>query len=76
MDFLAAALAWLLDPLHWTGADGIPTRIGEHLFLSAVPVAAAVLVALPLGLYIGHTGRGAIVVVSIANVGRAVPSLG
>jgi osmoprotectant transport system permease protein len=76
MDFLAAALAWLLDPLHWTGADGIPTRIGEHLFLSAVPVAAAVLVALPLGLYIGHTGRGAIVVVSIANVGRALPSLG
>jgi osmoprotectant transport system permease protein len=76
VSFLAAALAWLLDPLHWTGADGIPTRIGEHLFLSAVPVIAAVLVALPLGLYIGHTGRGAIVVVSIANVGRALPSLG
>jgi osmoprotectant transport system permease protein len=73
---LAAAVAWLLDPLHWAGADGIPTRVGEHLILSALPVAAAALVALPLGLYIGHTGRGAILIVSIANVGRALPSLG
>lgn len=76
MSFLAAAVAWLLDPLHWAGADGIPTRVGEHLILSALPVAAAALVALPLGLYIGHTGRGAILIVSIANVGRALPSLG
>jgi osmoprotectant transport system permease protein len=73
---LAAAVAWLLDPLHWAGADGIPTRVGEHLILSALPVAAAALVALPLGLYIGHTGRGAFLIVSIANVGRALPSLG
>lgn len=76
MSFLAAALEWLLDPLHWAGSDGIPTRIGEHLFLSALPVVVAALVALPLGLYIGHTGRGAIVIVSIANIGRALPSLG
>ena len=35
----------------------------------------ALVVALPLGLYLGHTGRGSFLAISIANVGRAVPSL-
>lgn len=76
MGFLGSVVAWLLDASHWMGIDGIPNRVVEHLLLSAIPVAVAALVALPLGLYIGHTGRGALVVVSIANIGRALPSLG
>jgi osmoprotectant transport system permease protein len=76
MEFVAAVTGWLVDPAHWSGGDGIPVRIGEHLLLSAVPVAVAALLALPLGLFIGHTGRGGFVVVSVANVGRALPSLG
>ena len=73
MDFLSAAVAWALDPAHWSGGDGIPARLGEHLVLSAVPLMAAVLVALPVGLYIGHTGRGAAIAVNVSNIGRALP---
>ncbi len=76
MEFLRQVIAWLLDPAQWSGPGGIPTRIGEHLLLSIGPLLAAVLVALPIGLYIGHTGRGALLAVNLANIGRALPSLG
>jgi osmoprotectant transport system permease protein len=76
MEFLGAVMAWLTDGAHWAGNDGVPHRLLEHLLLSAAPVLVAALVALPLGLYIGHTGRGALAAVSIANIGRALPSLG
>jgi osmoprotectant transport system permease protein len=74
VDILLDGLAWLVAPEHWTGADGIPTRLIEHLTISGVSLLVAVLVALPLGLFIGHTGRGALLAVNVANIGRAVPS--
>jgi len=49
--------------------------IADHLLLTGVAMSLALLVALPLGLYLGHTGRGSFLTISIANVGRAVPSL-
>lgn len=67
-------LAWLLDAGHWQGPDGIPVRITEHLAISIPSVFAAATLALPLGLLIGHTGRGATLSVNVANIGRAVPS--
>ncbi len=76
MEFLREVIAWLVDPAQWSGPGSIPTRIGEHLVLSIGPLLAAVLVALPIGLYIGHTGRGGLLAVNLANVGRALPSLG
>jgi len=76
MDFLGHVLAWYTDPAHWSGNDGLPTRLWEHLSLSAASLLAALVIALPIGLYIGHTGRGARVVVAVSNIGRAVPSLG
>jgi osmoprotectant transport system permease protein len=47
----------------------------KHLLVSAVAVAAAVGVFVPLGLYLGHRGRGEFFAISASNVGRAVPSL-
>jgi osmoprotectant transport system permease protein len=76
VEFLADVIAWFANPETWEGRNGIPTRLGEHLVLSAAALAGGTLIALPLGLAIGHTGRGAVAVVSIANIGRAVPSLG
>jgi osmoprotectant transport system permease protein len=76
MDFLGQVWAWYTDPVNWSGRNGIPLRLWEHVSLSAAAVLAALAVALPLGLYIGHTGRGARAVVAISNIGRAVPSLG
>jgi osmoprotectant transport system permease protein len=75
MDFASAVIAWLSDPQHWVGSDGIPNRIGEHLVISVVTTVAAVALALPFGVLAGHTGRGGFVAINLANLGRALPSL-
>jgi osmoprotectant transport system permease protein len=76
IEFLGEVAAWFADPATWSGRDGIPTRLWEHLWISAVALAGSVGIGLPLGLLIGHTGRFAGPVVAVANIGRAVPSLG
>jgi osmoprotectant transport system permease protein len=74
MDFLVAALGWLADPSHWSGPDGIPMRIAEHLLYSLSGVAAAALIAIPTGIALGHTGRGGFFAINVAGVGRALPT--
>jgi osmoprotectant transport system permease protein len=68
--------AWLTDPANWSGLDGIPARTLQHLWYSLLATAIAAAVALPVGVYIGHTGRGATFAVNLTNLGRAIPSLG
>jgi osmoprotectant transport system permease protein len=75
VELLAAIAAWFTDPGHWSGGDGIPVRLAEHVGISAVSLLAAGLVALPVGLWIGHTRRGVRFAINLANLGRAVPSL-
>ncbi len=69
-------LTWLTDGTHWSGEDGVPQRLLEHLVYSSVAVLIAAVIAIPLGLFIGHTGRGRFVVVNLAGAARAIPSLG
>lgn len=69
-------LAWLADPEHWRGPGGIPVRVGQHLAYTAVTVLVAAGIAVPLGLTVGHTGRGGVVLVGLANAMRALPTLG
>lgn len=76
MEFIGEVIAWFTTAETWSGRDGIPVRLWEHVSLAAAALGVGTLIALPLGLLIGHTGRGALAVVSIANIGRAVPSLG
>jgi osmoprotectant transport system permease protein len=71
---VAETLAWLADPARWQGGDGIPTRLVEHVWISAAAVVLALAIALPLGAFIGHTGRGAALAINVANIGRAIPS--
>lgn len=71
-----AVIAWLADPAHWSGSDGILARTGEHLWYSAIALALAMLIGIPLGLFVGHTGRGRIVVVNSVGAVRAIPTLG
>ena len=75
MSFLLDVLAWLTAPEHWVGTDGIPNRIGEHLLLSSVTALVAVLIALPIGVLAGHTGRGGFLAINLANLGRALLSI-
>ena len=74
MDLINEVAAWFGDPSNWTGTSGILNRTVEHVVLSLISVIAAILIAVPAGLFIGHTGRGAFITVTTANLGRSIPS--
>jgi len=74
VNFANQVLHWFLDSAHWQGDGGIPHRTVEHLAMSGASVAVAALIALPVGIAIGHFGRGGILAINISNIGRAVPS--
>lgn len=80
MQFFLDALRWLLDSANYAVGSVSPlpiqARIGEHLWYTGVSVAIATIIALPLGLYIGHTGRGRQFVISFTGAMRALPTLG
>lgn len=76
MNIVSRALNWFGDAAQWSGTDGIPARVGEHLYYSGLSLLIAALIALPLGLYIGHTGRGAFLAVNSAGAARALPTVG
>jgi osmoprotectant transport system permease protein len=67
-------IAWLTDPAHWSDTTGVPNRVFEHLYLCALSLGLATLLAFPVALYIGHTGKLAGIAVNVANIGRAIPS--
>lgn len=76
MELLTDVIAWLSDPAQWEGSNAILVRTREHLAYTAAALGLALVIALPAGLVIGHTGRGVTVAVNVANVGRAVPAFG
>jgi len=71
---MGGVVAFLTDPANWSGTTGIPNRLVEHLIISGLSLLFATVIALPLGLYIGHTNRGSSLAINLANIGRAVPS--
>ncbi|MGY5318222.1 ABC transporter permease [Neomicrococcus lactis] len=76
MNLLAETVSWLSDPAHWTGSSGVPTRLLQHVLVTFVSVAIAALIALPAGVLIGHTRRGAGFVGALTGAARAIPTLG
>ena len=75
MTLLGDVARWFADPANYQGADAVQARLWEHAAVSGLAVLAGLLVALPLGLYLGHTGRFGFIAVNVANIGRAIPSL-
>lgn len=75
MNSIEEALRWLNDPLNWTNPGGILDRLWEHLFVSAAAVGLACLLAWPLGLWLGHRGRGGGGIVVLSNLTLAVPTV-
>ncbi|MPZ28369.1 MAG: ABC transporter permease subunit [Micromonosporaceae bacterium] len=69
------AIVWLNDPLNWTNPGGILDRLGEHVTLSAGAVALGCLVAWPVGVWLGHRGRGGNAIVVLSNLTLAIPVL-
>jgi osmoprotectant transport system permease protein len=74
MSFLGEVAEWFTDPAHWQGPQGVPVRVLEHVQYSAFAIAVALIIALPIALYLGHTGRGGFIAINVANIGRALPS--
>ncbi|MFJ4843328.1 ABC transporter permease [Streptomyces sp. NPDC088746] len=68
--------AWLVSGEQWAGPDGIGHRLAEHLQYSLLATLVAAAIALPIGLLIGHTGRGAFVAINLSSFGRALPTVG
>jgi osmoprotectant transport system permease protein len=73
MTLFPDTIAWLVE--HFANGE-LWVRIGEHLFYTVISVLIAAAIAIPIGYYIGHTGRGRDVAVAISGAARALPSFG
>ncbi|MGI9824802.1 ABC transporter permease [Agromyces sp. Marseille-Q5079] len=76
MNLFVDGFAWILDPANWTGPGSIPERLGQHLAVSATVLLIAMVISLPIGALIGHTGRGREAAVMVSGGLRALPTLG
>jgi osmoprotectant transport system permease protein len=75
MNAVQQAVQWLNDPLNWTNPGGILDRLNEHVRISAAAVVIGCAIAWPVGIWLGHVGRGGGLVVLVSNITLAVPTL-
>ena len=73
---LVALFHWFTAAENWQGSDGIPVRVVEHVYYVAVSMAVGSAAALPVGIGLGHLGRGGLLAINVSNIGRAVPEFG
>jgi len=74
MNAVSDAVAWLNDPLNWTGTHGVLALTREHLTISVAAVLLAAVIALPLGVWLGHRRAGGALTVVLTNTSRALPT--
>ncbi|MDZ7829209.1 MAG: ABC transporter permease [Halofilum sp. (in: g-proteobacteria)] len=67
---------WFMDGANWRGESGIPARSAQHVYYVFISMGIAMLIALPLGVGLGHLGRGGLLAINVSNIGRAVPEFG
>lgn len=69
---------YLFDGANWqlSGDSSIPERLAQHVGYTLAALAIGALIALPLGLLIGHTNRGAFIAIGLGNLGRSLPTFG
>ena len=75
MNAFSDAFVYLNDPFNWTGPRGIFFLAGQHVRIAGLAMLAALVVALPLAVWLGHTHRGGGFLLGLSNVSRAVPTL-
>jgi osmoprotectant transport system permease protein len=82
LDTFGGAIEFIFEPRSSIGVGGevgglaqVGEYMGRHLWISALALAAAIIIALPIGVYLGHRGKGELLAVAIGNAGRAVPEL-
>lgn len=69
-------IEFLGEPTTWSGSGSVPARLWEHTWISLLPVAIAMVLAVPPALVLAHRRKGTFLASSVVNVGRAVPSFG
>ena len=74
MNFLSQVVTWFTTASHWQGTNGIPHRVFEHVVMSAAAVGAAIVIAVPPSLVLGHLRRFGSIAINFTNAGRAIPS--
>ena len=74
MNVFADMWDYLSDGAHWTGSGGILDLLVQQLLLTATALVIAVVLGLPLALWLGHLGKGGFLAINISNVGRAIPT--
>ena len=75
MSLWNSTFAWLVDPANWAGPGGIPARLGEHVVYTLITLVIAAAIAVPVGVAVGHTGKGRAVAVQVSGALRALPTL-
>jgi osmoprotectant transport system permease protein len=75
MNYIADGVVWLNDPLNWTNPGGLLERLQEHLVISLWAVLIGCAIGWPLGIWLGHRGRGGGAVITVANLTLAIPTL-
>ncbi|MDE0545819.1 ABC transporter permease [Microbacterium sp. C7(2022)] len=76
MNLIAEAFAWLFSPERLQGPYSLQILLAQQLFYTVVSVVIAAVVAIPLGWWIGHTGRGREAAVALSGAARAIPAFG
>lgn len=76
MGLVGDVFDFLTDPQNWSGDEGIPYLALQHLQISFWSLLVAAVIALPVGVLVGHFRRGGVLAVNVANIGRAIPSFG
>ncbi|WP_375405994.1 ABC transporter permease [uncultured Amnibacterium sp.] len=78
MNLLIQGIAWLFDGANWpdTAIPGLGSQLAGQLGITGASVVLAAVVAIPLGVRIGHTGRGRLAAILASNAARALPTLG
>lgn len=74
IEFLGEVAAWFTDPANWTGVNGIPNRMWEHIQITVAATSVAAAVAIPIAVWLGHRKTGGTLAVAAVNIGRAIPS--
>ncbi len=78
MELLVDTLGWFQGDgrWSWTSGNGVPFRLVQHLWLTALSVGLAVAIALPPALWLAHKRRAEALASGLVNLGRAIPSFG
>lgn len=73
---MSELMNWLLSPETWAGRYGLWNLLGEHLWLTSLSILIAAIIALPIGIAIGHFGKGEVLVIGLSSLSRAIPTMG